>query len=161
MQQMKIVKVFQTEVICYIHCQNRIILFIFLLVNVTVSRGILGTLKVICFFSASGILCQTRSIHQIEKIAVVGTKIQQGQSFRYTVGLQKQKVMINAKVSKRRRIPHEPKKLQLKVGNPWVDRVYDRKSVPGFLPFEPFEFGISWNLHQPYNAQSFYKNIVY
>ena len=57
--------------------------------------------------------------------------------------------MINAKVSKRRRIPHEPKKLQLKVGNPWVDRVYDRKSVPGFLPFEPFEFGISWNLHQP------------
>ena len=93
MQQMKIVKVFQTEVICYIHCQNRIILFIFLLVNVTVSRGILGTLKVICIFSESGILCQTRSIHQIEKIAVVGTKIQQGQSFRYTVGLQEQKVI--------------------------------------------------------------------
>jgi hypothetical protein len=24
---------------------------------------------------------------------------------------------------------------------PWVDRVYDRKSAPDFLPFEPFEFG--------------------
>ena len=104
---MKIVKVFQTEVICYIHCQNRIILFIFLLVNVTVSGGILGTLKVICIFSESWILCQTRSIHQIEKITVVGTKIQQRQSFRYTVSLQKQKVMINAKVPKRRGTCHK------------------------------------------------------
>jgi hypothetical protein len=45
----------------------------------------------------------------------------------------------------------EPEKLSLEVGTlaPWVDRVYDRKSVPGFLHFEPFEFGISWNLHQP------------
>ena len=32
---------------------------------------------------------------------------------------------------------------------PWVDRVYNRKSVTGFLSFEPFEFGIFWNLHQP------------
>ena len=40
----------------------------------------------------------------------------------------------------------EPEKLSLEVGTsaPWVDRVYDRKSVPGFLHFEPFEFGIFW-----------------
>ena len=31
--------------------------------------------------------------------------------------------------------------LWLGVGTPWVDRVYDGKSVPGFLKFEPFEFG--------------------
>ena len=31
--------------------------------------------------------------------------------------------------------------LWLGVGIPWVDRVYDGKSVPGFLSFEPFEFG--------------------
>ena len=25
----------------------------------------------------------------------------------------------------------------------------DRKSVPGFLPFQLHKFGIFWNLHQP------------
>ena len=36
-------------------------------------------------------------------------------------------------------MPPEPEKLPLEVGTP-----FDRKSVPGFLHFEPFEFGISW-----------------
>ena len=30
-------------------------------------------------------------------------------------------------------IPPVPEKLYLEVGTPWVDRVYDRKSVPGFF----------------------------
>ena len=30
-------------------------------------------------------------------------------------------------------VPPVPEKLYLEVGTPWVDRVYDRKSVPGFF----------------------------
>ena len=39
-------------------------------------------------------------------------------------------------------LPPDPEKLSLEVGTPWVDRVYDRKSVPGF-------FVIFWNLPKP------------
>ena len=31
----------------------------------------------------------------------------------------------------------------------WVDRVWNRKSVSGFLPFDPFKFGIFWNCINP------------
>ena len=37
---------------------------------------------------------------------------------------------------------------------PWVDRVCNRTSVTGFLPFEPFKFDIFWNLHQPKGVPS-------
>ena len=30
-------------------------------------------------------------------------------------------------------VPPDPEKLSLEVGTPWVDRVYNRKSVPGFF----------------------------
>ena len=32
-------------------------------------------------------------------------------------------------------LPPVPEKLWLEVGTPWVNRVYDRKSVPGFFDF--------------------------
>ena len=34
---------------------------------------------------------------------------------------------------KRQTLPSDPEKLSLEVGTPWVDRVSDRKSVPGFF----------------------------
>ena len=41
-----------------------------------------------------------------------------------------------------------PREVVARGGHPlWL--IYDRKRVPGFLSFEPFEFGIFWNLYQP------------
>ncbi len=39
-----------------------------------------------------------------------------------------------------RMIPHGPEKLSLKVGPPWVDRVYNIKDCTSFLPFELHKF---------------------
>ena len=79
--------------------------------------------------------------------------------------------MVNESITQR--IPWEPKKLSSEVGSPqlmeskliekltrtltactreveyMIERVFQV-----FLSFEPFEFGISWNLHQPKGVPS-------
>ena len=65
-------------------------------VNITISRRVLSANFVTGLLLVSSILSQSRSVHKIEQVAVVGAEVQQGQSLGNAVGLEANKKVLSS-----------------------------------------------------------------